>query len=52
MEEIRIVNKAKWTLIDNLKMTEEEAHRYIEKQAMNERATKRKIAENIIKTYK
>jgi response regulator NasT len=52
MEEIRIVNKAKWALIDNLKMTEEEAHRYIEKQAMNERATKRKIAENIIKTYK
>lgn len=52
MEEIRIVNKAKWALIDNLKMTEEEAHRYIEKQAMNERTTKRKIAENIIKTYK
>lgn len=52
MEEIRIVNKAKWILIENLKMTEEEAHRYIEKQAMDERTTKKRISENIIKTYK
>ena len=52
MEEIRIVNKAKWALIENLKMSEEDAHRYIEKQAMDERTTKRIIAENIIRTYK
>ena len=35
MEEIRLVNRAKWILIDRLKMTEPEAHRYIEKQAMD-----------------
>lgn len=52
MEEIRIVNRAKWILIDQLKMTENEAHRYIEKQAMDRCVTRRKIAENIISTYK
>lgn len=51
MEEIRIVNRAKWLLIENLKMTEPDAHRYIEKQAMDTSSTKREIAESIIKTY-
>ncbi|MBQ9067173.1 MAG: ANTAR domain-containing protein, partial [Clostridia bacterium] len=31
MEEIRLVNRAKGLLMDHLKMTEAEAHRYIEK---------------------
>lgn len=52
IEEIRIVNKAKWLLIDQLKMTEQEAHRYIEKQAMDRCVTRRTIAENILATYK
>lgn len=52
MEEIRIVNHAKWLLIDALGMSEEEAHKYIEKRAMDERCTKRKIAELITQTYK
>lgn len=51
MEEIRLVNRAKWLLIENLKMTEPDAHRYIEKQAMDTSSTKREIAESIIKTY-
>lgn len=51
MEEIRIVNRAKWLLIENLKMTEPDAHRYIEKQAMDTCVSKRKIAEDIINTY-
>ena len=51
IEEIRIVNKAKWLLIDQLKMTEQEAHRYIEKQAMDTRLSRREVAENIIRTY-
>jgi len=51
MDEIRIVNRAKWALIEYLKMSESEAHHYIEKQAMDMRITKRKAAENIIKTY-
>ena len=52
MEEIRLVNRAKWILIDRLKMTEADAHRYIEKQAMDLRISRREAAENIIKTYK
>ena len=51
MEDIRVVNKAKWFLIEQLKMTEQEAHRYIEKQAMDRCVTKRVIAENILSTY-
>lgn len=46
------MNKAKWFLIEQLKMTEQEAHRYIEKQAMDRCVTKRVIAENILSTYK
>ena len=52
MEEIRLVNRAKWLLIECLSMTEDEAHRYIEKQSMDLRISKRQVAENIIKTYK
>ena len=52
IEEIRLVNRAKWLLIECLSMTEPEAHRYIEKQSMDARISKREVAENIIKTYK
>ena len=51
MEEIRLVNRAKWLLIEQLKMTEPDAHRYIEKTAMDRCVTKRTVAETIIKTY-
>ena len=51
MDEIRIVNRAKWLLISELKLTEPDAHRYIEKQAMDRCVPKRQIAEEIIKTY-
>ena len=51
MQEIRIVNRAKWLLISELKMTESDAHRYIEKQAMDRCVSKKEIAEAIIKTY-
>lgn len=51
MEEIRIVNKAKWMLIDHEHMAEEEAHSYIEKSAMDRCVSKRTIAEKIIQTY-
>ena len=51
MEEIRIVNHAKWVLIENLGLTEEEAHKIIEKQAMDTRQSKREVAETVLKTY-
>ncbi len=51
MEEIRLVNRAKWLLISELKLDEESAHRYIEKQAMSRCITKREMAQTIIRTY-
>lgn len=51
MNEIRLVNRAKWLLISELKMTEPDAHRYIEKQAMDRCIEKRRVAEEIIETY-
>lgn len=51
MEEIRLVNRAKWILIEQLKMTEEDAHHHIEKQAMDRCVSRREIALGIIKTY-
>ncbi len=52
MEEIKIVNRAKWILISALGMSEADAHRYIEKQSMDRCVPRREIAETIIKTYK
>ena len=51
MNEIRTVNRAKWLLISQLKMSEPDAHRYIEKQAMDSCVSKQQVAEEIIKTY-
>ena len=49
--DIRIINRAKLLLVQHLQMTETEAHKYIEKQAMNTSKLRRTIAENIIRTY-
>lgn len=51
IDDIRVINRAKWLLISELKLSEPDAHHYIEKQAMDRCITKRKIAEDIIKMY-
>jgi response regulator NasT len=51
IEDIRIIDRAKWILISSLKMSEQEAHRYIEKQAMDIRSSRRFVAEEILKRY-
>ena len=51
IEDIRIVDRAKCLLISYLNMNEEEAHRFIEKQAMDMRASKRYVADGILSTY-
>ena len=51
MDELKTVNRAKWLLIGKLGMNEADAHRYIEKLAMDTRQTRREIAESVIKTY-
>lgn len=51
MADIRVVNRAKWLLIEHHHMKEEDAHYFIEKQAMDTRMSRREVAENIIRTY-
>lgn len=51
MEEIRVVNRAKWLLIEKQNMTESEAHHLIEKQAMDGCLTKKEVASAIIHQY-
>lgn len=51
MREIRLVSRAKLLLMEQLKMTEPEAHRYLEKAAMDNCVKKTEIAERIIRTY-
>ncbi len=51
LDEMRLVDRAKFALIQYVKMTEPQAHRYIEKHAMDMCSTKREVALNILKTY-
>ncbi|MDR2502203.1 MAG: ANTAR domain-containing protein [Oscillospiraceae bacterium] len=51
IEDIRVIDRAKCLLIANMKMTEPEAHKYIERQAMDMRVSRRGIAETILRTY-
>ncbi len=51
IEELRLVDRAKCILIQYLNMTESQAHRYIEKQAMDFRQSKSTIAKKILQTY-
>ena len=49
MAEIRLINRAKWVLIEKQGMSEQDAHRYIEKQAMDRCVPKRVVAEEILR---
>lgn len=51
MDELRIIDRAKLLLIQHFRMSEAEAHRFIEKNAMDRCLSRRTIAENIIRTY-
>lgn len=49
--EMRLTDRAKAVLMDYLKLSEPQAHRFIVKQAMDMRMTKMEVAQNILKTY-
>lgn len=49
IEEIRLVDRAKCLLIESKGISEAQAHRYIEKEAMDRRTTRRAVAEEIIR---
>ncbi|MDR1000191.1 MAG: ANTAR domain-containing protein [Clostridiales bacterium] len=51
IEDMRVINRAKLLLVTTLAMSESEAHKYIEKQAMDTRKQRRDIAEGILRTY-
>ena len=51
MQEIRLANRAKWALIQCLGMSEEAAHHYLEKQAMDHRISRREAAIRVLATY-
>ena len=51
MEEIRIVNRAKLLLIQKNNMSEQEAHRYLEKEAMDSGMKRIDVAEKVIKQF-
>lgn len=48
MAEIRLVNRAKWLLIESCGMDEPQAHRYIEKLAMDRGVTKGRAAQRVL----
>lgn len=48
LEEMRLINRAKLILIESQGMAESEAHRHIEKQAMDTRRSKKEVALIII----
>ena len=50
MEELRLINKAKWFLMDRQGMKEDEAHKAILRQAMEQRISKKEVAEQIIRS--
>lgn len=51
LDEIRVIDRAKLVLISRLSMTEDDAHRYIEKTAMDSCRKRKEVAESIIRTY-
>ena len=51
LEDIKIIDRAKCVLISSLGISEQEAHRFIEKQAMDTRATRRELAQEILKRH-
>ncbi len=51
IEDIKIVSRAKSVLISYLNMSEDEAHKHIEREAMDSRNTRRAVAEGILRMY-
>ena len=51
LEEMRYVSRAKFLLISEQGMTEEAAHRYIEKSAMDTRRTRKEVSLEVIAKY-
>jgi response regulator NasT len=51
IQDRKIIEKAKWILVDKMNMTEPQAHRYIQKRAMDLRVSQLKVAEEIFNNF-
>ena len=51
IDDIRLVDRAKCALIQYRLLTEPEAHKYIEREAMDSRRTRREVAQAILRMY-
>lgn len=51
LAEEKIINRAKLVLMEYLKLSEQQSHRYIEKQAMNLQITRAEVASRVLETY-
>ena len=51
LEDTKTIDRAKCCLIQYLNLTENQAHRHIQKLAMDTRRTQREVAEDILRTY-
>lgn len=51
LEELRVVSRAKCLLVEYLHLNEEQAHKYIERLSMEERKTRRAVAEELLREY-
>ncbi len=51
LDDVKTIDRAKCCLIEYLNLTESQAHRHIQKLAMDTRRTQREIAEDILRTY-
>ena len=51
LNDVKVINRAKACLMEYLNLTEEQAHRHIQKQAMDMRKTQRAVAEDVLRMY-
>lgn len=51
VEDLKIIDRAKLLLVTCLNMSENQAHRYLEKQAMDLRVSRLEVAKQVIQTY-
>lgn len=51
LEDLKLVSRAKILLVSYEGMSEEQAHKYIEKYAMNERMSRVEVAQMVIRRY-
>jgi len=50
-EELKIVDRAKCLLIEHLRITEDEAHHVLEKEAMNARISRVRVAKKVLERF-